>query len=136
MQETTIFKGYRIDGASITANVLKKNDVLRITPRFECKITGNAENYTAFITVSIVHTEENKTPFDLNVTISGLFMLGRDLADDKKGQLRLALQTLFPYLRAFVSTLTTACALPPFILPYVDVEQMVASIREQKEYVN
>lgn len=137
MQEKTIFKGYRVDKASIAFNALKKDETFKISPHFDCKLTGNNENYNLTITVIINQSVTgDKTPFDLEVTLSGMFGLGTDLSNDKKGQLRFALETLFPYLRAFVTNLTTSCAMPPFILPFIDIEQMVSSMRRQDEYLN
>ena len=137
MQNKTLFKGYRIDKASISLNMPSKDETFKIAPHFDCKMTGNNENYTATLTVVINQAVSGgKTPFDLEATIIGAFSLGEDLVNDKKGQLRLALETLFPYIRAFVTNLTTSCAMPPFILPYIDVENMVSSMRQQGDLPN
>ena len=136
MQEKTVFKGYRIEQSNFTVNPLIKNETFKIAPRFECKLTGDSANFTAALTVMIDGSTGDKTPFDLKAVISGAFSIGADVGGNKSEQLRMALVTLFPYLRAFVSTLTTACGMPPFILPYIDVDRMVASMREQNEYLN
>ena len=137
MRETTIFNGYRVDGASIKLNVPKKDETFKISPHFECKMTGNNESYTTTLTVIINEQYSGgRTPFDLTVTMTGIFLLGKELVSDKKGQLRYALNTLFPYMRAFVTGLTTSCAMPPFIMPMIDVENMVASMRADNDLPN
>jgi len=138
MQPHTIFKGYRVDAASISFNMPKsKDETFKISPHFECKMTGNSENYTTVLTVVInPQLSGGKTPFNLEATMSGFFAVGEDLSCDKRGQLRFALQTLFPYMRAFVTTLTTSCAMPPFILPYIDIESMVAGMRAEGDLPN
>ncbi len=137
MKEKTLFKGYRFEHSDITLNPLTKNETFKIAPHFECKMTGNNETYNATLSVTINSSVAgNKTPFDLNVVLTGAFELGEDLVSSKKGQLRLAIETLFPYLRAFVTNLTVSCGMPPFILPFVDTEQMVSSMHEQSDLPN
>ena len=137
MREKTIFKGYRIDSSNIALNAVTANQTFKIAPHFECKMTGDNENYTAKLSVAINSSiTGDKTPFDLNVTISGAFAIGDDLAGNKHGQLRFAIETLFPYLRAFVSNLTALCGLPQFILPFIDTDQMVNSMQAQETVMN
>ncbi|MBP5177255.1 MAG: protein-export chaperone SecB [Clostridia bacterium] len=137
MQLKSAFKGYRINEAFIRFNVPEKDQTFKISPHFECKMTGNEENFSATLTVVINEKfSGGKTPFDLQATIIGFFAIGNDLSGDKKGQLRFALDTLFPYVRAFVTSLTTSCAMPPFILPFVDVDGMVAAMRPEGELPN
>ena len=137
MQPNTLLKGYRVEKAYISFNMPTKDETFKIAPHFEFKMTGNNENYSATISVIINQgVSGGRTPFDLDATMTGFFSLGADLMNDKKGQLRFAIDTLFPYLRAFVSNLTTSCAMPPFILPYIDIEGMVNSMRPQGDLPN
>ena len=136
MQVKTLFKNYRITKSKLSVNAVQAGQTFQIAPRFECKLTGNDKEFSAMLSVGIEQTAQNKTPFDLSATIEGAFAIGANLQNDREGQLRLAVETLFPYLRAFVSNLTALSALPPFILPLIDVEQMVSSMRSQDEMVN
>ena len=45
-------------------------------------------------------------------------------------------ETLFPYLRAFVTNLTALCGMPPFILPFINTDQMVSSMHSQDTVMN
>ena len=137
MNEKTIFRGYRIESSTITLNAVTANQTFKIAPHFECKMTGGKDNYTARLSVEINSSiTGDKTTFDLSVVISGAFSLGEDLQNNKHGQLRLAIETLFPYLRAFVTNLTALCGMPPFILPFINTDQMVSSMHSQDTVMN
>ena len=123
MNDITRFVAYRTEESVFRLRPVKENDKFTISPKFSCTIKGSNEEFAAFLTTEIGgENAPAPTPFDLKVTISGKFVTGKDTQGDKKAQLRLALTTLFPYLRAFVSTLTAASGLPAFILPFVDVD--------------
>ncbi|MBO4572157.1 MAG: protein-export chaperone SecB [Clostridia bacterium] len=140
MREITRFKGYRFDRSEITLNPPAKNETFKIAPFFEltCKASDSNETLSATLSVTIKTDAATGTraPFDLKVSLTGDFELGADLINFKKGQVRFAIETLFPYMRAFVSNLTAMCGLLPFILPLIDVEQMVSSVRDANELPN
>ena len=140
MKEITRFKGYRFEHSEITLNPPAKNETFKIAPFFEltCKASDNNEALSATLSVTIKTDAAagTRAPFDLKVSLTGDFDLGSDLASFKKGQVRFAIETLFPYMRAFVTNLTVMCGLPPFILPLIDVDQMVSSVRDTSELPN
>ena len=137
MLQHTTFQGFRINEANIKLNDLKDKETFKISPRFECKMTGNDKGFSSFLSVRIDNTIiGERTPFDLKVEIVGSFLLGEDLVYSKQEQLRYALNTLFPYLRSFVTNLTSSCGIPAFNLPYIDVDTMVANLRSDNQEIN
>ncbi len=137
MNKYTTFQGFRITEASIKLNQVKDKETFKISPRFECKLTGGEQGFSALLSVLIDNTiVGEKTPFDLKVEIAGNFAMGEDLSGSKQEQLRYALNTLFPYLRSFVTNLTSSCGIPAFYLPYIDVNAMVANLRSQDTIIN
>lgn len=125
MNEKTLFVAYRVEESSFRLRPVKEKEKFTLAPRFSCTIKGSEKEFNAYVTAELGGDNAAPAPFDLKATVSGKFITGVDTAGDKKSQLKLALQTLFPYLRAFVSTLTSASGLPPFILPFVDVDAFI-----------
>ncbi len=137
MNKYTAFQGFRITEATIKLNQVQGKETFKISPRFECKITGGEQGFSAILSVKIDNTiVGEKTPFDLRVEIVGNFAIGEDLVGSKQEQLRYALNTLFPYLRSFVTNLTSSCGIPAFYLPYIDVDAMVANLRTENQIIN
>lgn len=137
MNRKTVFQGFRINQASIKLNQVADKQAFKLSPRFECKMTGNEQGFSAFLSVKIDNTVSGEnTPFDLKAEIVGSFALGEDLVGSKQEQLRYALNTLFPYLRSFVTNLTASCGVPAFYLPYIDVDMMVANLRSENSVIN
>lgn len=137
MNRKTMFQGFRVNEAKIKLNQVADKQTFKLSPRFECKMTGNEQGFSAFLSVTIDNTVSGEnTPFDLKVEMVGSFVLGEDLSASKQEQLRYALNTLFPYLRSFVTNLTSSCGVPAFYLPYIDVENMVQNLRSENTVIN
>lgn len=138
MNKKSSFKGFRVTEASIKLNPMAENEgSFKLSPHFQCKMMSNETNFSLSLSVDIDNSIlGEKTPFDLKVECFGNFELGLDLCDNKPEQLRFALNSLFPYLRSFVTSLTTSCGVPPFYLPYIDVDAMIANMTAEKVQLN
>lgn len=136
MKEKFVFQGYRINEAVIRLNEIKEKQTFRISPRFDCKMTGNEKSFSVYLTVVIDNTVAGEaTPFDLKVGIAGNFVFAEQ-PESKQEQMAFALNTIFPYLRSFVAMLTVSCGIPVFYLPFIDVELMAANLRSENEVLN
>ena len=130
MDKQTKFLGYRIEESSFKLKPVKENTKFTITPRFSCTIKGAPERFSASLSVEIGGgVSDNPAPFDLRAVITGTFLIGEDVSGMRDRQLKVAVDVLFPYLRAFVSTLTSACGVPPYILPFISGEMMSSGIQ-------
>ena len=126
MEKQTKLLGYRIDESNFKMNPVKPNEKFTISPRFSCTIKGNPERFSASLSVDIGEAfSGSPTPFDLRAVIVGNFLIGEDVGTTRERQIRAAVDVLFPYLRAFVSTLTSVSGIPPFILPFLSGDAMV-----------
>ena len=137
MDKQTKFLGYRIEESVFRLRPIRENEKFALSPRFSCTIKGNPERFSASLTAQLGEgVSDAPTPFDLKATISGNFLIGEDVGTMRDLQLRFAVNVLFPYLRAFVSTLTSASGVPPFILPFVSGDMMVSGMHDkvQTEY--
>lgn len=130
MNAQTKFLGYRVEESLFKMNKLREQAKFSLAPKFTCTITGNKERFSSTLFVELNETTcAGGTPFDIKVAIKGEFLIGADVGEDKSKQLKYSVSTLFPYLRAFVSTLTTTGGFPPFLLPAIDVDAMAAGIK-------
>ena len=127
MDKLTKFVGYRVEESVFRLRPIRENEKFSISPRYSCTIKGNAERFTASLTAQIGEgVSTAPVPFDLKATICGNFIVGEDVGNSRDLQLKAAVTVLFPYLRAYVSTLTSASGVPPFILPFISGDTMVS----------
>lgn len=84
-------------------------------------IKKDAKKFFLTITVSVASTEEKPTPFNLSVRIKGSFDVVEDSLDINKMRIDSS-RLLFPYVRAYLTTYTALCGIPPYVLPTIDFE--------------
>lgn len=133
MELHTKFLGYRVEESSFKLKPVKENEKFNLSPRYSCAIKGSQDRFIATLSVELGESLSSApTPFDLKATISGTFLIGEDVGADKEKQLKISVNVLFPYLRAFVSTLTAASGVPPFILPFLSGDMMAAGMRQSE----
>ena len=70
--------------------------------------------------------EDNNYPFNMDISLTGLFQLDRSDAEDREKFAEInAIAILFPYLRSIVSTYTANANVSPLILPPINVVNMI-----------
>ena len=125
MEEITIaLRAIRAEEMSFKANDVKldKDVRLDLKPSFSRRIRRAPENenfYLVSLEVKIESTETSPKPFDLKVCLTGVFE--SELQSDAA---RLsfnvqAVSILYPYLRAAVTSLTSASFVAPWVLPVI-----------------
>ena len=116
------FVGYVVESSSFTRNELPKGTTnLVINPNIQMDIKKDAKKFFLTITVSVASTEEKPTPFNLSVRIKGSFDVVEDSLDINKMRIDSS-RILFPYVRAYLTTYTALCGIPPYVLPTIDFE--------------
>ena len=115
-------RGIRADEMSYKLNGvrLQNGGKVSLAPTFSRRVRHAAENEKLFfvsLTVKIENTAESPKPFDLLVTITGVFET--DASDDaaRKEAVVRATSLLYPYLRSAITNLTTAALAAPIVLP-------------------
>lgn len=119
------FKGITAEELSFKLNRvrLEPNAKLDIKPQFSRqvrKVNGNDKLNFVALSVKIESTEQEPKPFDINVTLVGIFEV-EDVAsdaDERKFVIE-ATKQLYPYLRAAVSNLTASAYVAPLNLPII-----------------
>ena len=95
----------------------------QIQPTFSRQVRHAVENRSRMfvtLTVKIESTAERPTPFDVRVTMTGVFdALAPEDGQPPREAVVAATALLYPYLRAAVTTLTTTAMSVPIVLPVV-----------------
>lgn len=125
MQKTDFtLKGIRADELTFKLNGIRPQNGAKmdLKPTFSRKVRRAVENEKlCFIslTVKIEKTEDSPKPFDLSVTLTGVFESEAKTEEEKKAVVVGGTAVLYPYLRAAVTNLTTAALAAPIVLPVI-----------------
>lgn len=119
------FKGITAEELSFKLNRVRLNpdEKLDIKPQFSRqvrKVNGNDKLNFIALSVKIESTEAEPKPFDINVTLVGVFEV-EDVANDAEERRFVidATKLLYPYLRAAVTNLTASAYVAPLNLPVI-----------------
>lgn len=127
------FLNYTVNKVNFTANnVQDKKDGWKLS--FDIKNTTriNAEKNKMSITLAVgVFKGIEDAPFYIDAEIVGYFELeGEDNIIRYEAN---AIAIMYPYLRAIISTYTSAANVAPVILPAINVNAMLKRKREQDQ---
>ncbi len=120
------FKGITYEELSYKLNRIKiePNQRLDIKPQFSRQVRKSNDNpKLCFIALSvkIESSEQEPKPFDINVSLVGVFELASEPShDDERAFVIEATQMLYPYLRATVTNLTAQAYITPLNLPVIN----------------
>jgi len=119
------FKGITAEELSFKLNRVKlaPDTKLDIKPQFSRqvrKVNGNEKLNFVALSVKIESTEQEPKPFDINVTLVGVFEADEIKNDSEERRLVIeATKLLYPYLRAAVTNLTASAYIAPLNLPVI-----------------
>lgn len=139
------FKGITAEELSFKLNRVKINpeEKLDIKPQFSRqvrKVNGNDKLNFVALSVKIESTEEEPKPFNVNVTLVGVFET-EDMKSnkDERSFVIEATRLIYPYLRAAVTNLTASAYIAPLNLPAIsgpifpeDRDQFAFSVESDK----
>lgn len=123
-------KDYKIVDASIHISpdgITGKNMSVEIKP--QSYVSDKELNYKLQFDINISNSENQ---FSVFASIIGLFEFDSDLdpvAKDKFFKIN-APSLLFPYVRAYISTLTSLSGMAPVILPTINMAETMKSLEE------
>lgn len=119
------FKGVTAEEISFRLNRVRLNpeDKLDIKPQFSRqvrKVNNNEKLNFVALSVKIESTEQEPKPFNINVTLVGVFEVS-DVKNDAEERSFVieATKTVYPYLRAAVTNLTASAYIAPLNLPVI-----------------
>ena len=126
MEKTNFtLKGIRADEMSFRLNAVRAQNgtKMELKPTFSRKVRRAVENEKicfVTLTVKIEKTEDQPKPFDLWVSYTGVFESDASTEAEKRAVVIAGTSLLYPYLRAAVTTLTTAALSSPLVLPVIN----------------
>ena len=116
------FIGYQVNESNYKLNDIPKGTVnFTVNPNIQMDIKKDPKKLLLAISVTVRGTEEKPAPFDLFTKITGTFDIVEDSLDINRMRIDSS-RILFPYVRAYVSTLTSLSGMPPYVLPLIDFE--------------
>jgi preprotein translocase subunit SecB len=124
------FKKYLIKEAFFEINDdYIKNKILSLDFDFDFQTDIDTENNIALINLSCKIfnlPKENNYPFSISVKITGFFNFEVDIKDNIEEILSLnGISILFPYLRSYITMLTSNAGISPLILPTINVAELI-----------
>lgn len=117
------FFGYHVDKMVFNAkpNFNSEDTQIELQPSFSRTIQQiNADEYEVTIGVEL---KQNNLPFIAELAITGKFKYDGSLDADKMLKIN-AVAIMYPYVRATLSMMTTLAAVPPVIIPTINLAQM------------
>ena len=119
------FKGITAEELSFKLNRVRLNpeDKLDIKPQFSRqvrKVNNNDKLNFVALSVKIESTENEPKPFNINVTLVGIFEVEDVKNDiDERSFVIEATRIVYPYLRSAVTNLTAGAYIAPLNLPVI-----------------
>ncbi len=99
------------------------NEGTPIDLNIETKIDIQKDNMKITLNTTIfANAIEKNYPFEMNVEITGLFVVK---GDEPNKFVKNAIAILYPYVRAIVSTYTANANISPLILPAINVNKLI-----------
>ena len=119
------FKGITAEELSFKINRVRINpeEKLDIKPQFSRqvrKVNNNDKLHFVALSVKIESTAEEPKPFDINVTLVGIFEVTDTKNDAEERSFVIdATKNIYPYLRSAVTNLTANAYIAPLNLPII-----------------
>ncbi len=118
------FKGITAEELSFKLNRVKldPNAKLELKPQFARqvrKMNNDPKVNLIALSVKIESTEAEPKPFDINVTLVGIFEAEFENKEEEREFIIQATSVVYPYLRAAVTNVTTSAAIAPLYLPVI-----------------
>ncbi|MCI6734086.1 MAG: protein-export chaperone SecB [Clostridiales bacterium] len=116
---------------------IKPDTQFRIVPKIESKLGQNGKNLFVNLSVRVNEDISSPVPFNLNVVMFGHFIAEKEA--EQRVYIEEAIDTLYPFLRAAVSSFTANCNIPPYVLPIIGssvLQESPAKADKEKENIN
>lgn len=118
---------YNVLNISFSLNLeyqYQQHGPIEVNPRLTRQIKKIDENKAEVVLAfAIQKTDELPTPFDLEITIMGIFECEQWETESPDIMKINTVAILFPFLRSLIATVTANASVPPYVLPVLNVEQ-------------
>ena len=124
------FDGYRVHKSSLTLSEAKMSQKMQ----FEINPSGEFLEDNRFELILDVHVNDEQHFFDVSIEIHGFFKYQTTDMGNLANFISInAPAIMFPYIRAYVSTLTSLSGIPTITLPTLNMESVGKQLREKIE---
>lgn len=117
MEKTTL-RGFKVTKTEFINNI-KEQKKIELGFGYSYNVKYSTKNTCVGEFTANITDKGNPDEFRISVTATGMFSFQEGAVKEK-----LHIETyddLFPYIRAFVTTLTSNAGIPPIIIPYIDI---------------
>ena len=112
-------KGYKVDKLDFVA-LLENGTQVKLAHKYQYNVQYAKNNVCKGEFDIEVYDSNNPDKFKIHVVMSGIFAFNEG---EKKERIHTeTFKGLFPYLKAFVTTVTANCGIPPIIIPDIDID--------------
>ncbi len=118
------FINYVVNESKFKLNPIPQGVVnFAVNPGIRMDIKKEGANFSLATTITISTSEAHPTPFDLEVKATANFRVeGEESVDEMRVK---ASELFYPYLRAYVTTLTANANVPSYSLPVIDFRHAI-----------
>jgi preprotein translocase subunit SecB len=117
------FLDYKVLNASFSLTPdIQPNRNYKIMPRINCTIKKGVDKIFCTFNVDITRGEEIP-PFEFNISAVGTFAV-EDSEDATTVSIKAA-ETIFPFVRASIASLTQMANIPAYMLPIIDIASVI-----------
>ena len=113
---------------SLTPDI-QPNKNYKIMPKINCNIRRGSDKILCTFNVDLTKKDE-PIPFEFSISAVGTFEV--DGKEDVNTLTVKVAETVFPFVRASIAGLTQMANIPAFVLPFVDMEELLKNAREEK----
>ncbi len=119
------FLDYKVRSAEFKLTPeIAANTNYKISPKISCQIKRGADKLLVSFDVQLLKGSD-PLPFEFSVSAVGSFSF--DTSDDPAALTIKAAETVYPFVRSSVATLTQMANIPPYMLPLIDMSQLLNS---------
>ena len=118
MANVTI-KGYKVDKVEFVA-ALENGTQVKLANKYAYNVQYAKNNMCKCEMDIEVYDSQNPEKFKVHIVMSGIFAFAQ--GETKERIHTETFKNLFPYVRAFVTTLTANCGIPPIMIPDIDID--------------
>ncbi|MBQ9481744.1 MAG: protein-export chaperone SecB [Clostridia bacterium] len=122
------FLDYKVQNStfSLTPDIAPNRNY-KITPKISCNLRRAPNRLICSFGVELVHGDE-PIPFEFKISAVGTFSI--DETDDASALAVKAAETVYPFVRQSVAQLTLMANVPPYLLPMLDMEEVIGGAKK------
>ena len=112
-------KGYKVDKIDFVAK-LENGTQVQLSNKYSYNVQYGKNNMCKCVFDIEVYDSKNPDKFKVGVIMTGFFSFTE--GETKERIHAASFKALFPYVKAFITTITANCGIPPIMIPDIDID--------------